>query len=1072
MTKKIIGAGGGGGGKGGGQQQGRVAVEASDSLRSIAYARVLDLISEGEIEGLVDGAKSIYLDETPLQNPDGTYNFTGTAWTTRTGTQAQPYITGFPAVENTTALGIEVKYGIPITRQYSNPNLDSVRVTLAVPALSSQNKTNGDLSGTSVEIQIYVQSNGGGFVLQDLSGRGVISGKTSSRYQRSYAIPLEGSAPWDVRVVRLTADAATAALNNRTYWDSTTEIIEAKLRYPNSALVGLSCDASQFSNIPSRAYDVKLLKVRVPSNYNPVTRAYTGSWDGTFQVAWTDNPAWCFYDLVTTARYGLGEFIDPSQVDKWSLYTIGRYCDELVPDGFGGQEPRFTCNLWLQTRAEAYRVINDFASIFRGMVFWSSGTITAIQDAPATPAYLYTAANVIDGVFGYTGSSAKARHTVGLVTWNDMADFGRQKVEYVEDTAGIARYGVITTEVAAVGCTSRGQANRVGRWILFSERTETETVTFKTGIEGMIARPGQVIKVADPNRAGVRMGGRLLAASAGSVTLDAPVTLVNGQAYTLSVLKADGTVQDGSVSHSGGTLSALTLSPALAEAPVAGSVWILTSASVEPQTFRVVAVIENDKHEFEITALAHDPDKFAAVESNLVLEPRSISVLSGVLASPTGLLVSESLYVAAQGVRVRMTASWEPVDGATGYGVTYKLLGGNSSPEIITQTPSVDIPDVVDGFYTVTVVAINPIGVRSRVPAVAQYQVVGKTAPPENVTGFVVARNDSVLNFTWRHVSDIDLDHYEIRQGTSWNTGIAVGATVANMLSFSAPRGGPFMIKAVDTSGNFSDTEAVVVASDISGINIVLASDEDANGWAGARVDTIVMGDGSGVILNGGAAWDTYTGTWNSYVVPWVHLDVPADGSYDTEAIDIGFVATSTVSIESVVEAITNQPPWDAFTDPWATYAAPDWTWQGIVSGLGASYEIVTSADGVTWAAWQTFTPGAYTFRFVKIRVNMSTTDASAIPFLSALVVRVDVPDRVIHFEDVAVPIAGVTLSFTPVFVGVQTVQVTLQSAISGDRFTVTGKSNSQVTVQCFDSAGAAKAGLVDVDVFGYGERY
>jgi len=503
MTNKLI-RGSGGGGKGGGGG-GRVAVESPDSLRSKAFARVLDLISEGEIVGLVDGAKSIYLDETPLQNEDGSYNFQGVELVTRTGTQSQSYVPGFPAVENETGVGVEVKASASVTRQISNPEIDAIRVRVSIPQLTEQNISNGDLLGASVEYAIDVQSNGGGFVtyLTD-----TVSGKTTSKYERSYRVELTGSAPWDIRVRRITPDSTKAALQNKTFWESYTEIIDAKLRYPNSALVGIKIDSSQFNNVPRRAYDVKLLKVRVPTNYDPVNRTYTGIWNGSFKVEWTDNPAWCFYDLLTNDRYGLGGLIDQTQVDKWALYSVARYCDELVPDGFGGTEPRFTCNIYIQSRAEAYRVIQDMASIFRGMVYWQSGAVTVSQDAPADPVYLFTPANVVGGNFVYSGSSAKARHTVALVSWNDPEDFYRQKVEYVEDAAGIARYGIIQTNITAIGCSSRGQANRVGRWLLYSEQSEAEVVVFKTGMEGAVARPGQIIQVADPVRGGARRGGR------------------------------------------------------------------------------------------------------------------------------------------------------------------------------------------------------------------------------------------------------------------------------------------------------------------------------------------------------------------------------------------------------------------------------------------------------------------------------------------------------------------------------------------------------------------------------------
>ena len=1064
---KIIGHGGGGKGGGGG---GSSATITPDSIRSEAFARVLDLVSEGEVEGLVNGAQSIYLDGTPLQNADGSYNFSGVTWTTRNGTQSQSYIPGFPSVESTSAIGVEVKNSASVTRTFTNPNLDMVRVTIGVPSLTRQDTSTGSIYGASAEIAIYVQTNGGGYVLQDLAGMGVINGKTSSRYQRSYNIPLAGTGPWDVRVVRITADSTSDSLQNRTWWDIATEIVDTKLRYPNSALVGLSVDASQFQNIPSRAYDMKLLRVRVPSNYNPTTRAYTGSWDGTFQVAWTDNPAWCFYDMLTTARYGLGGFINAAQVDKWALYAIGQYCDQLVPDGFGGTEPRFTCNMYLQTRQEAYKLLTDMASIFRGMTFWSSGAVTAVQDAPATAAYLYTAANVIDGLFTYTGSSAKARHTVALVTWNDMTDMGRQKVEYVEDVAGIARYGVITTEIAAVGCTSRGQANRVGRWLLYSERLETETVSFKTGIEGMICRPGQVIKVADPARSGIRYGGRIMATGTSMITLDAAVTLTAGQAYTLSTLKADGTVQDGTVQHGGGTLTALTVSPAYGEAPALGAVWILTSSVVNPQTFRVISVTESDRHDFEVVALANDPSKYAAIESGLALQPRSYSVISGIPDSPSNLMAADSLYTTPQGLKTRLLVSWSPVDRATSYSVTMRQANGNPQPEVIVGSPAVEISDVQDGAaYTVDVRAINVLGIRGPAASVA-YTVQGKIKPPSDVLNFYVARNGDVLNFVWSHIADLDLDHYEIRLGALWSTATQIGVTAANSFAFTSQRGGAFLIKAIDTSGLESANAAEVIVGTTSGINVVLDYDDGAGGFTGAHVNTINIG--GGVTLNDGTPWSAYAGTWDSYTSPWTFMGATTAGTYDTATIDIGMIATSVVSIDATVSALTRlNPPWSDFIDPWSSYAPPDWTWQGRVAPLSAGYEISTSTDGTTWGAWRPFVQGAYNFRYLKVRVDLATTDTDYLPFMSGLVVHVDVPDRVMHFKNVAVSAGGATISFSPAFVGVNTVQATLQSALSGDRYTVTGKSTTGVTVNIFDSAGSPKSGTVDVDVFGYGTQ-
>lgn len=519
MTERpIIGYGGGKGG-GGGQ---RAPIEDPDSLRSRAYARVIDLLSEGEIEGLATPARplqSVYLDRTPVQNEDASFNFKGVTIATRPGTQGQNYLKGFPSVEAEVAVGVQVTQSTPVVRTISSSAYDAARVTISIPQLSRVNTNNGDTTGTDVRITIEVQPNGGSYVQQI---NDLIRGKSTSKYQKSYLLDLTGSPPWNIRVNRITDDSTSATLQNQTWWESLTQITNAKLTYPNSALAAMVIDSQQFANIPVRGFDIKGLRIRIPSN--ATVRAdgsltYSGSWDGTFQIAWSSNPAWCFYDMLTNERYGLGQYVSADQIDKWALYSIGQYCDELVDDGFGGTEPRFSCNLYLQQRAEAFKVMQDMASIFRGMAYWASGQLTAVQDAPSDPVALFADANVISAdengnplpAFTYQGSSLKTRHTVALVSWNDPDDYYTLKPEYVEDADAIARYGVVQTSVVAVGCTSRSQAHRVGKWLLYSESNETETVTFKAGLDAALVRPGQIIQVADKNRAGARRGGRVMA---------------------------------------------------------------------------------------------------------------------------------------------------------------------------------------------------------------------------------------------------------------------------------------------------------------------------------------------------------------------------------------------------------------------------------------------------------------------------------------------------------------------------------------------------------------------------------
>jgi predicted phage tail protein len=793
-TSLIIGAGGGGKGGGG---SARVAQEAPDSLRSKAYARVVDLVCEGEIEGLAADLQSVYLDDTPIQNPDGSYNFTGVTLETRPGTQQQSYIPGFSAVENEVAVGVECKANQPVVRSITDPDVDAVRIKVSIPTLTLQDTTNGDLNGASVTYAIDLQSRGAGYVqiLQD-----TVSGKTSSRYQRSYYLPLTGIGPWDVRLRRITADSTQASLQNKTFLESYTEVIESKLRYPNSALMALRVDASQFTSIPRRSYDLKLLRVRIPSNYFPETRSYAGVWDGSFKVAWTDNPAWCFYDLVTNTRYGLGNYTPESQVDKWALYRVAKYCDELVPNGLGGYEPRFTCNLYLQTREQAYKVVQDMASVFRGMAYWSGGAITVTQDAPQDPVYQFTAANVVDGEFAYQGSSAKARHTVALVSWVDPDDFYRQKVEYVEDLAGIARYGVVQADVVAMGCTSRGQANRVGKWLLYSEQSESEIITFRTGLEGAVVRPGDVIKVADASRGGMRLGGRIAAATTVSVTLDQDLPVGS---WRISVVLPTGVVEERQV----GSLSGRTVgvTSAFSTAPQVGAIWVLSSTLVEAQLFRVVQVAESEPGIHEITALAHNPSKYAAIEQGLALQPRAITVLSTTPAAPTGLTVTESLYRVKDQALVLIQLGWDQVFGALEYQATYRVNGGNTVTLPKVSSTYLEIRNVEAGEYVFTVRAVGVSGKLGNSTSLSQ-SILGKLQPPDDVQDFVVLRRTTDLLLSWSANTDADLSGYEVRVGAGWDSGVLVGQTAGTQLVHDQSESGQYNyhIRAFDTSGKYS----------------------------------------------------------------------------------------------------------------------------------------------------------------------------------------------------------------------------------------------------------------------------
>jgi predicted phage tail protein len=810
----IMGAGGGG--KGGGSSH--VATEDADSAASRAYAQVMDLISEGEVEGLVGGMQGVLLNGTPLQNPDGSFNFSGVSFAFNPGTQGQNYIAGFSDVENEHAVGLEVKQQQPLIRTITDTTVDAVRVTVNIPRLTNQDTKTGDIHGTSVDIAIDVQTSGGGYVQRIYD---TIDAKISSNYERAYRIDLWGAGPWDVRVRRVTVDSTSSALVNNTYWASYTEIVDAKLTYPNSAVAALRVDAGQFSAIPSRAYHMRLLRIQVPSNYNPIQRTYSGAWDGTFKIAWSNNPAWCFYDLLTNSRYGLGAYISPSQVDKWSLYTIGQYCDQFVPDGFGGYEPRFTCNCYIQNYADAYKVVQDLASAFRGMVYWGGGTVTAVQDAPADPVALFTRANVVDGLFQYTGASLKARHTVALVSWSNLQDMGKTYVEYVEDTAGIARYGVITTQITAFGCTSRGQAHRAGKWILYSERMESETVTFKVGMDGAGVRPGDIIKVADAQRAGARMGGRVSAIlgvntfSVDSDLQDAQGNALNAVGSTLSIVAIDGTVRTGTVIAQNGRALGLSSSQGLSDM-VSGvqsqAIWVLEPSTIQAQLFRVVQITETEGYQFEITSLATNPSKYNAIELGWALEVRDITDLSTTPSAPTAVTVAESLYLYQATVFSLVSISWPTVRGAISYRVAYSKDGANW---VFATTPSNDfeIRAAASGAYTVRVWTIGANETQSSNYIETTQSVLGKSAPPADVQGLTYGMDQTAgAKLSWTPNTDVDLYGYEVRKGTSWASATSLGQMKATTFIVGVKgAAGTYLVKAIDTSGNYSTNAASVL---------------------------------------------------------------------------------------------------------------------------------------------------------------------------------------------------------------------------------------------------------------------
>jgi len=722
---RIQGSKGGGGGS--------AATQSPDSLHSIAYARVLDVISEGPIYGLANGLQSVYLGGTPIQNADGTYNFTNYSVDSRTGTVDQAYMPGFPAVENEVAVGVPLTSDAPWVHSVSNVQLTAVRIRFGLPAFQQQNTSNGDVTGYRVEYAIDLAVDGGAYSqVVDAA----FDGKTTSLYERSVRIDLpHATSGWLVRVRRITPNAHSSSIADTVNIEAITEVIDRKLRYPNTALVGMSFDAQSFSSVPTRGYDVKGLLIRVPSNYNPDLRTYAGTWDGTFQVAWSNNPAWVFYDLVLNARYGLGDRVDASMLDKWGLYQIAQYCDVMVSDGKGGQEPRFTCNCVIQSQADAYKVLQDLATTFRGIAYWGPGAVVASSDMPADPVYVYTAANVVNGAFTYVGSARKTRYTVALVSWNDPANSYKQAVEYVPDDAGISRYGVRKAQITAFGTTSQGQAHRLGLWTLLTSRYETNTVSFAVGLDGTLCAPGQIIAVADPAKAGRRIGGRVRSASGVHVTLDNAPTAAPGD--TLTVILPTGVAQARTVKAVTG--DDIEVTAAYDADPVRGAVWMLESVDLASQLFRVVSVQEasdNGQIIYTVNAVQHEPGKYSAIDDGAQIQARPITVIPpSVQAPPTNVRLS-TYSVIDQGIsKTVMVIAWDAAANAVNYTTEWRKDNGDWVPASPTGGLQVEVSGIYQGMYDARVRAVNAMGVASIPAYSSSTALTGKTSPPPTVAG-------------------------------------------------------------------------------------------------------------------------------------------------------------------------------------------------------------------------------------------------------------------------------------------------------------------------------------------------
>jgi hypothetical protein len=1094
---RIYGAGGGGGGgKGGdgGGGGGRTPTEASDNLNSTQYAKVVDLISEGEIQGLKDGAKSIFLDNTPLQNADGSYNFQNVTVETRNGTQNQTFIPLAADIEDEKPVGVQVQQATPIVRSITDSNVNAARVSITVPQLQRFTDA-GDIEGASVRLQIAVQYNGGGYTtaIDD-----TISGRSADAYQRDYLVGLTGAKPVDIKITRITDDSGSSKLLNAFSWSSYTEITYAKLRYPNSALVALRVDAEQFSSIPNRSYLVRGIKVRIPSNATVDSTTgrliYSGIWSGSFGAAqWTTDPAWCLWDLLTSTRYGFGDHIQAAQLDKWAFYVASQYASELVPNGFGSTEPRFSCNINIQTAEEAYKLINDLCSTFRVMPYWSTGALTVSQDRPADSAYLFTLANVTEEGFSYQGSSRKSRPTVAVVSYLDL-NSRDIAYEVVEDQEAIAKFGVVTTQISAFACTSRGQASRIGEWLLYSEHYESEVISFTASIDaGVVVRPGQIIEVSDPTRAGNRRGGRISAATTTSVTVDDATGLAVAATATLSVILPTGVVESRGISSITGNV--ISLATPLSTAPNANSVWIFQTSNIQASTWRVLTVSEQEGAQYGITALAYNAGKYDYIERGALLQKRDITDLNVIPEAPTNLRATETLYELNGRALSKLIISWQSVVGVNQYRVRWRPQNGNWTTTTQAR-PDYEILDTTAGVYEIQVYSLNA-GLRQSVtPASLTVQAFGKTAPPVAVTGLSLIPIDGASAIlSWDRSTELDvllggkvlIRHNVALSGALWEESQEIVAAAAgSQTQKQVPLlEGTYLVKFEDDGGNRSlAATSVIVDLPTPQPRLLVqtyAEETETPPFNGNYTDMFYVaslaeaGGASGIILSTGLAVDAMAtdGNWDGLASIDSVGGVLSAGEYEFGST-YAFPGIFDANLRRRLVTLPYIPGdfWDDKADLIDTWDLIDGTGGDRVNA--ATYVRTTQDDPSgtpTWSAWREFSNAIVRGRGFQFKTLATSTDPTQNIIIEELGAAMELQQRTEQSATLTSGAGTYTVTFTNAFYEAPSVGVTGFDMATGDYFAISSVTRAGFQVTFRNSAGSAVSRQFTYTAIGFGRQ-
>lgn len=1015
-------------GKGGSSY--RAPVESANTLRAIQYATIVDVVSEGPIVGLEDGDKSIYLNETPLRTSGGTLTMQDVGWETRYGLPEQEPLPYADASSAEYSVGVEVtnlypravgpdsgKYQFSVT----NPLITRLRVTLGVNALyrTLTNQSNaGDIVPTSLSYRVCLRNNSDETIYETSRK---LEGKTMSQYLWELLIDLDDNGPWLCTVEKTSTDSTTSYNINDLYLSSYTEIIGYSFSYPNTAIVAVSASAESFGNtVPTRAYKIKGLIVKVPDNYDSENRTYTGIWDGTFKSAWTDNPAWVFYDLVTNERYGAAYYLPWAYTsacelcDKWFLYEIARICDELVPDGYGGYEPRYTLNYQIFGAENAAQVLQSVASVFHGMSYWSSGLVFAKCDYPTDPLRTINQTNVIEGKITYSTGSIQERHSVVLVTWNDPDDMYKSAIEAVYDWDLVEKFGYNPVSSVAYGCTSRGQAYRHGLWVLATEADDF-IATVEMGLDSFDYLPGDIVRIADPAFMGFRAGGRIKAISGRTITLDADFEAVSGETYTLVINTSDGGEESRKATAIEG--ARVTVASPYSKEFVELPVWSMLGSRSAPGQYSITKITEKSKGRLEVQLKEVNPNKYAQIEQGLTLErlPTQRQERNAPEA-PSGLKVTETTVVENNDLVNKVVLSWEAYTSsdfgaAVKWRVETKDPFGNVRLYDWQDVNYLELSGIVTGTWDFSVMGQASSGLMS-VWSLITRDIMG-VEPPADITGLRVRQDGDVVDLLWDANTDLNFSHYEVREGYSWETGalVAQALTAPNLVApVSFEREHTFWVKAVNSVGGYSRNAAglSIVVSDLSGKNVFVAWDEfsglrwsdvagvtweDMNGLTWQNVydgehDNTCFAQNDLTLLSIDGTWEEqgFVTTWQDYGGQEVLtlIDGTASGTWTSAVKDLGKILNAEVYHD--INAIA-------------------------LGGASVRIEVRTSLDGEFWGGWAEFIRHNTTLRYIQYRLILTSANLDNPPRVTRLYVVVDMPD-VIHSGRQLVGIGGTVIEY------------------------------------------------------------